>query len=449
MSDLTAKIMKIQTGKGTIPLSVLIAIWSVSAVTSLPGLAISPIMGKLRMIFPHTNDLEIQMLTSLPSLLIIPIVLLSGKLAVRRNKIQMLIVGLAVFFASGVLYFFAKSMVMLILISCLLGIGASLVIPLSTGLIAVYFKGKYRVKQLGISSAITNVSLVVATVLTGWLATVNWHLPFLVYTLAGVSLVLVWLFLRGGGQKAPQARAVTDGAAGAAEQAAKPAGRKPADDGATAPAQKASKMVLERPQVMRLSRLMALYFVVTYLVLVIPLNLPFLMQSYHMNSSDSGRIIAVFFLAIMFPGLFLNKVLQTFKDYTNIVAAGLMCIGLVLVPVSKAVWLIEIGAFLAGLGYGLIQPFVYEKAADVTTPDKATFALALVMSMNYLAILITPFIVDLFGLLLDVKAQVFPYILNAVFAAILLVVCWFNRQGFALGVDRSYYADDAQSDPAS
>ena len=39
--------MKIQTGRGTIPLITLIAIWSISALTSLPGLAVSPILGDL------------------------------------------------------------------------------------------------------------------------------------------------------------------------------------------------------------------------------------------------------------------------------------------------------------------------------------------------------------------------------------------------------------------
>ena len=73
--------MKINTGQGTIPLITLIGIWSVSALTSLPGLAVSPILGELSTIFPHATELDIQMLTSLPSLLIIPFVLLAGKLA--------------------------------------------------------------------------------------------------------------------------------------------------------------------------------------------------------------------------------------------------------------------------------------------------------------------------------------------------------------------------------
>lgn len=40
------------------------------------------------------------------------------------------------------------------------------------------FVGSYRTKQFGYSSAITNITLVLATTLTGYLAEVNWHLPF-------------------------------------------------------------------------------------------------------------------------------------------------------------------------------------------------------------------------------------------------------------------------------
>lgn len=94
--------MKIKTGKGSVTLVVLLAIWSVSAIASLPGLAVSPILGDLNKVFPKVTDLEIQMLTSLPSLLIIPFVLLSGKLSEGRDKLKILIVGLSIFFLSGV-----------------------------------------------------------------------------------------------------------------------------------------------------------------------------------------------------------------------------------------------------------------------------------------------------------------------------------------------------------
>ena len=108
--------MKISTGKGTISLPVLLAIWSVSAVTSLPGLAVSPILGDLNTIFPSASDLEIQMLTSLPSLLIIPFVLLSGKLSVGRDKLRILVVGLVIFLLSGIACLFIRNITALMAI---------------------------------------------------------------------------------------------------------------------------------------------------------------------------------------------------------------------------------------------------------------------------------------------------------------------------------------------
>ena len=75
--------MRIQTGRGTIPLITLIGIWSISALNALPGLAVTPILGKLSVIFPHSTELDVQMLSSLPSLLIIPFIILAGKLTVQ------------------------------------------------------------------------------------------------------------------------------------------------------------------------------------------------------------------------------------------------------------------------------------------------------------------------------------------------------------------------------
>ena len=43
--------MRIQTGRGTIPLITLVGIWSISALNALPGLAVSPILGKLSVYF--------------------------------------------------------------------------------------------------------------------------------------------------------------------------------------------------------------------------------------------------------------------------------------------------------------------------------------------------------------------------------------------------------------
>ena len=398
--------MKIKTGKGSISLVVLLAIWSVSAIASLPGLAISPILGDLNKVFPKVTDLEIQMLTSLPSLLIIPFVLLSGKLSEGRDKLMILMIGLSVFFLSGVACLFARSMTWLIVISCILGIGAGMVIPLSTGLIVDYFTGDYRVRQLGYSSAINNLTLVIATVVTGYLADVNWHLPFLVYTLPGISLVLSFFLKRRRSDPEPE---------------------------------QSIQLRHKRIDRGKLAGLMGFYFFATYAVLAVAFYASFLVDDYKIDSSFSGVLISLFFLAIMLPGLFIDKIIGWLKQDVNLVSLGLVCAGLLCVGIFHGKALLVVGVLLTGFGYGVMQPVVYDKAATIAPPRSATLALSFVMAMNYLAVMVCPFIVDLFRHLFHTHSDRFPFFFNAALVLIVAVVTWRRRENFTLGLDESYY----------
>lgn len=387
---------------------VLLAIWSVSAIASLPGLAISPILGDLNKVFPKVTDLEIQMLTSLPSLLIIPFVLLSGKLSEGRDQSRILVVGLSIFFLSGVACLFLRSIVGLIVASCILGIGAGMVIPLSTGLVVEYFTGDWRVRQLGYSSAINNLTLVLATILTGYLADVDWHLPFLVYTLPGVALVLSFFLRR----------------------------RRPAPE----PAQ-SIQLRHRRIDTRKLAGLMLFYFFVTYAVLAIVYYASFLVDDYHIRSSFSGVLIALFFLAIMLPGLYIDRIIRRLKSWVNFVsllsvAAGLFCLG-----IFRSEAMLVVGALLTGYGYGIMQPVIYDKAATIAPPQSATLALSCVMAMNYLAVMICPFVVDLFRKLLHIHGEHFPFLFNAVLVLVAAVITWRWRRNFTLGLDEAYYKE--------
>lgn len=188
--------MKIKTGTGTIPLASAVAILSLSLVVNLPGLAVSPMLGTLEQVFPRTTQLEEQLLTLLPNLLIIPCVLLGGRLSVSGHKRAIITMALVLYAASGVAYLFAGSMSALIVISCCLGMGAGLLIPFSTGLIADVYTGSYRMKQMGLQSGISNMTLVFATLVVGWLSSGDWHRPFLVYLIPLVPLALM-PFLKG------------------------------------------------------------------------------------------------------------------------------------------------------------------------------------------------------------------------------------------------------------
>lgn len=420
--------MKIQTGQGTLSVLTLLGIWSISAVTSLPGLAVSPILGKLDTIFTHVSELEIQMLSSLPSLLIIPFVLLSGKLSESKSKITILMIGLLIFLLSGLLYLFANSMLELIVISCLLGVGAGMIIPLSTGLIADFFVGKYRTKQLGLSSAITNLTLVLATFLAGWLANINWHLPFVVY-LAPILAVVLCNFLRPAYLKA---HTVVTG---------NTVEIKSLKSNTSTTVAIASSPYLKQGESINksfLGGLMLIYFLVSYIAIIISFNLPFVLQHYNLDSSYTGTLISIFFLAIMLPGFFITKIICTLKNnviYLSLLAIG---IGLLCIILFKNIVLIGAGTFLIGFGYGIIQPLIYDKTTLSATPAKAVLALAFVMATNYLAILACPFIVDFFAMIFNAKTSVlFPFIFNMILAFIIGSIAFLARKNKIFSVESS------------
>ena len=352
------------------------------------------------------------MLTSLPSLLIIPFVLLSGKLSEGRDKLKILIVGLSIFFLSGVACLFARSMAWLIVISCILGVGAGMVIPLSTGLIVDYFTGDSRVRQLGYSSAINNLTLVVATAVTGYLAEVNWHLPFLVYTLPGISLALSFLL----GQPL-HARA-------GAEHPDAPQTDRPGQ------ARRTDALLLLRHLRRAGHRLLRL---VSGRRTIKISPEPF-----------SGVLISLFFLAIMasradsrphHPRVFEGR-------YVNLVPPGPWSArGCSASGSSGTAAMLVVGASLAGFGYGLIQPaHLHDKAATIAPPRSATLALSFVMAMNYLAVMICPFIMDMFRHLFHTHSDRFPFFFNAALVFALAAVTWFRRGNFTRSeLDESYY----------
>ena len=407
--------MRIQTGRGTIPLITLIGIWSISALNALPGLAVTPILGKLSVIFPHSTELDVQMLSSLPSLLIIPFIILAGKLTEKVNFIRLLQVGLAIFALSGILYLFAGKMWQLIAISAMLGVGSGMIIPLSTGLISKYFVGPYRVKQFGLSSAITNITLVVATAVTGYLAEVNWHLPFVVYLFPLVSLVLS-VYLR-------RSMISEEGSASIANDEKEETGVPPID-----PEVGKSKYGVN---IKHLLQVMMFYGLSTYLALIVTFNLPFLMEEYHFSSGDSGVMISLFFLAIMAPGLFLNRIVGLFREKTKFYSLLCIAVGLALIWISPKEWVIAPGCILVGLGYGVIQPVIYDKTTHTAVPKKATLALAFVMMMNYLAILLCPFIIDFFqSTVFHIKSQQFAFVFNLCITLVALIWAYCKRDTF-------------------
>lgn len=424
----------IKTGRTPITVMTFCAIMSISLVVNLPGLAITPMLGTLHQVFPETTQIEDQLLTVLPNLLIIPFVILSGKLSLAKHKIRIVVGALLLFCVSAIAYLFAGSMPQLIVISCLIGCGAGLLIPFSTGLIADTFCGPYRLKEMGVQSGISNTAVMVATFAVGWLCHGDWHLPFSVYLLGLIPLALCfWL------KDLPKNDLYsTDTPDESCDEDKKcpPHDSVMPEQPAVTPATDTLKSK-GGIYIGRILALISVYFFITFATISISYYCPYLVEKEEWSESLTGTVTAIYFLFILIPGYILSWFVKYLKKNCFLISVISMTIGIGLFAFFPAGWTLCVGAALAGLGYGICQPILYDKASlAVTTENKATFALALVLSANYVAIVLSPFIIDsLRSLLHGTRVTGFAFILCFVFLVAFTMLTWIKRNSFAFSVD--------------
>lgn len=419
----------IDSGEGKVPLISALAILAISLTVNLPGLAISPVLGKLKEVF-HSTPLEVQLLNVLPNLLTIPFILGAGKICTPKNQLTVLSIGLTIFTATGVAYFFAKSMIILIVLSCILGVGIGLVIPLAASLISQNFSGKPRGRMLGTKSGLSNLSLIIATLFVGWVAAKNWHYAFIAYFIPVIPLVMV-PFIKNKfiNQSREAPKILTNDSSGESQNFH--------FQGKTAKDMMWFALII--------------YFVVTYGALVFSYYLPFTMEAYGMSTGKVGVATSMFYLAATLAGFGLSKVIKatgvwTFQLGSILITLSLFCIGFIH---DYAAYII--GVFCLGLGYGVIQPILYDKTSYFAPNDaKSTEYFALLLTSTYVALSTIPFIVEFFGTFIKGNTDPsFPFILNGVIMTFMSIVVVVRHKNFVVQAGVIPQGEGVMKEPSS
>lgn len=448
------------SGHGRIPLISMLAILSVSLVVNLPGLAITPVMGKLREVFGHVSQLEIQLLTSLPNLVVIPVLLLTGRLTSRVRPSVILAVGLSLFLGAGIGSFLARSMTQLIVLSCLLGAGAGLVIPLAASLISANFSGSRRAYVMGMKSGFSNASVILATIFVGWIAAINWHMAFTVYLLPILPLLLIPFMTRRYIGAHSVNDATTAGASAASATVAK--GAPVSESNESSASENKGVSVPERHNApepgsidaiaaghsmkwryMSLLGLIGLYIVITYCGSTASYYLPFTMEHYHLDSSTVGVATSMFFLGATIFGFALHQTARILKAMTIPTCLVIMAAGMVLIAFLHTSATYIAGVFLTGVGYGVIQPLIYNKTTALApSPDKSARFFSYVFTGNYVAIALVPFIIKGAAAIFHTTTEASPdfaFTFNVGVIALLLLVAFIWRKSYVFLTARNLY----------
>ncbi|MDE7179998.1 MAG: MFS transporter [Muribaculaceae bacterium] len=420
----------VNSGEGKIPLISLLAILAISLTINLPGLAVSPMLGHLRHVF-HSSELESQLLTSLPNLVMIPVVLIAGRIATPKWQTAVLTSGLAIFLLSGVMSLFASSMGMLIFLGCLGGVGCGLVVPIAAGMISEWFVAKPRQNDLGLKSTTSNAMVIIANLYVGWVAVSNWHAAFAVYLVPIIPLVLV-PFLT---QKYIRKHGVFNSEAAASASAA-----------ATKNAKAQEAYHFQGSESTRLLvGLIILYVLLTYATTSISYYAPFMMEKYGMSTSQAGIVTAAYYLMVAVSGAFVGSLKRFFGRPVMFICLGIIAIGLGVIGFTKSYLLLIISSLLVGFAYGIVQPVIYNKTTYIAPSQKAGMTyFGYVLSSNYLSIMMVPFVDGFFRKIFHSTSPGFEFVFSAVVVCLLLAWALLEHKNYVFAVNPATAAPSEQ-----
>ena len=172
-----------------------VSILSLSLLTVMAGAAVAPALGVIQEYFADSSPVLVQMIISIPAIFIVITNSIFPRLCKKFGAKTLTMIGLLLYTVGGCIAGAFSQIVLVLIMRAFVGVGVGIIMPLSTGLLSFYFPPEKQAKLMGYSSAMNQMGGVVATLLSGVLATISWRLSFLVYLMGLFSIILCVIFV--------------------------------------------------------------------------------------------------------------------------------------------------------------------------------------------------------------------------------------------------------------
>lgn len=365
---------------------------SISLLTVMAGAAIAPALGIIRDHFSDAPDMLVQFIVSLPALLIIVTNLLFPWLCSLLKTRSLALTGLLLYVVAGAGCFFVDDIWLLLAMRALLGVSVGMIMPLSTGLLAYYFPPERQASLMGLSAAMNQMGGVVATLLAGLLANIEWNYAFLVYLLGLVAVVLVLLYL-------PDERL----------------------SGGSGP----SLGLLKRfhPSVAGMFLVMILFF-------IYPTRFAL---SAHAGTGLSNNAITFIMVGLdvvaFLVGLVFGKLMQGFRYGMKYVAPAGFIVGYLLLSLGSDLPLLLAGSAVIGIANGIGVPYLNTIASMKAGKEAASTVMPLLSAALYLGQFLSPLVVTPLGALcFGAEDLLAPFKAGVIIGAVYLLQAFLTRK---------------------
>jgi MFS family permease len=315
--------------KQTNSLTVKITLLVVSTLTVMSGATIAPSLPAMQQYFADVANADywVRLVLTAPALFIAIGAPFVGVLIDQLGRKGVLSTALAVYGLAGSSGLWLSSIGLILVGRALLGLSVAGIMTTATALIADYYIGKARGQFLGLQAAFMALGGVVFLTVGGFLADINWRLPFFIYLIALLLVPCVLLLL-------PE----------------------PNRTGSGTQANVQSEPVSLPMTLVGLTYGIALLTQIVFYL--IPVQLPFYLKNLvNASATQSGLAIALSTLFSAISSILYQRVKERISFISVYGLAFLnMALGYGLISLANGYGVVLPGLAIAGLGMGLLMP---------------------------------------------------------------------------------------------
>jgi MFS family permease len=295
----------------------------------MAGATIAPSLPAMQQHFADVPNAAylVRLILTVPALTIAIGAPLVGVIIDRLGRKPLLAIALIVYGLAGSSGLWLNAIGLILLGRAFLGLSVAGIMVTATALIADYYTGSARGQFLGLQAAFMALGGVIFLTLGGFLADLNWRMPFLIYFVALILVPCVLLLL-------PEPRRTSF---------------------------KAEAIALEDPLKLPLGLVILTYGIALLTQIVfylIPTQLPFYLQELvAANASQSGIAIALCTLFTAISSLSYQRI-KSRLSFINVYGIAFLniAVGYTLISLANG-WIVVLpGLAIAGLGLGLLMP---------------------------------------------------------------------------------------------
>ncbi|MEL1134167.1 MFS transporter [Desulfitobacterium sp. THU1] len=326
----------------------LLAIFSFAFIAMGVG-TITPAIASIAAAFPSVGFSTILLVSTIPSLVSIPVAIIGGSIAGKSVKYRTLVIfATIVFVIGGVVPYFLDNFITILVSRAFFGLGLGLIMPLNTSLIFNLIPPDKQANIMGINGVVMNIGGIVLQLLGGVFASIAWNYSFLAHALGLITLLLVILFL-----PEPKKHQFPAGA-------------------------EASQEKLKLPG--SIYGWALVFLIVTILDFPSLTNMSFVLQTIGANSSVAGIVLMFMTVGGMLAGTVFGKIYQRMGKQTLNIGFAFFIASQVIFAFSQSVVLFIIGEALMGVGLTLVMTSINMLAGASVHPSQTPMAMSIIVS---------------------------------------------------------------------